>query len=226
MKWLRRTAHPPVVSAYLAAQRRSPGGQTPLGEVPWLVLDAETTGFQRGRDRVLSLAVLPLEGNRLELARMREWLVYQEIPAPTEATAVHGILPEEIRTGRPEREVLEELLPLLEGRILVGHHVRFDAGMLDEMLRRHFGVRLRNEMVDTAELAVRHLAAFHRTGYANQRPPSLEEVCAQLQIEMMERHTAAGDTFTTAEVFLLLTGRMRQRFARFPLLRDLPRLRL
>ncbi len=226
MKWFRREPRPEFAARYIEASRRPLKRRTPFGAVRFVALDAETTGFAIGKDRVLSLSILPLHNGRLRLVEMADWLVYQQQPAPNEATAIHGILPEETRHGTPEAEVVRSFLPLLEGAVLVGHHVRFDAAMLDEMMRRTWGLRMRNQMVDTAQMAMRELVAFHRTGYGNQRPPALDEVCAQLDLPMVERHTAAGDTFTTAELFLLLAGRMRRRLGREPLLQDLPLERL
>ena len=222
ISWFQRRSRGPLADAYRAATPRRWPRQTPLEDVRWVALDAETTGFDRATDRILSLAALPLAPRSLRVAEMRDWLVYQENNSANEATAVHGILPSDSRGGQPEREVLEAIVPMLSGAVIVGHHIGFDAGMLDAAMKRHLGIGLRNQVVDTADLAMRHLTAFHQTGYANQRPPLLEEVCAKLGVEMVERHTATGDTFTTAGVFLLFLGRLRQKLGRPLVLADLP----
>jgi DNA polymerase-3 subunit epsilon len=207
----------PTVRAYIAATSRRPRRRTPLTDVRFVVLDSETTGFKVAQDRMLSLAALPVSGGQLAVRDMRSWLIRQPEPALTDAVAVHGILPSETAQGTAEREVLLELLPLLHGAVLVGHHVRFDAEMINAALQRQFGTGLRNPLLDTAHLAMGTLEAFRKTGYINQRPPSLEEVCIHCEIEPMERHTAAGDTFTTAEVFLLLVARLRHMVRNRPL---------
>ncbi len=223
MNWLfGRRSREPFVASYLESCRRRVSSKTPLHDVPLVVLDAETSGFRRGVDRILSLAAQPLAERRIPLDRLRSWIVYQEFSMPNDAMTVHGILPDQTSAGTREEDLLRELLPILGGAILVGHHIRFDALMLDDLIRRHTGCRIENRVLDTAEIAMMELDAFHRTGYSNQRPPALDEVCAQLDVPMVERHTAVGDTFTTAEVFLLLTGRRRRRLGRELLLRDLP----
>ena len=50
----------------------------------------------------------------------------------------------------------------------------------------------------------------------------MEEVCAQLNIPIADRHTAEGDVFTTAQIFLILRGRLNRRIKRPLLLRDFP----
>jgi DNA polymerase-3 subunit epsilon len=149
-------------------------------------------------------------------------MVFQPEVAVNDAAAVHCILPSDTRSGLPEPLVIEQLLPDLQGSILVGHHVQFDAALLDEALRKRFQVRLRNPIVDTAKLAMIAIDAFAKTGYPGQRPPTFDEVCTHVGLEMIDRHTAAGDAFTTAELFLLLCARLRQRYKRPLVAGDLP----
>ena len=213
----RKRCEDPVVRAYLAATPRRLPRRTPLAHARFVVLDAETTGFDLGKDRMLSLAAMPVQDGRMAVSELRSWLIRQPAPAVTRAVAVHGILPCETAQGTEERTVLRELLPLLHGAVLVGHHVRFDAEMIHAALRREFGAGVRNMLLDTAQLAMGTLEAFRKTGYANQRPPSLDELCLHCEIEPMERHTSVGDAFTTAEVFLLLLARLRHQIRHRPL---------
>jgi DNA polymerase-3 subunit epsilon len=94
--------------------------------------------------------------------------------------------------------------------------------MLNVAFERHFSIPFRNQTLDTAYFASTELEAFRKTGYANQRLPSMEDVCAQLNIPISERHTAEGDVFTTAQIFMLLRGRLKKRLQRPLLLRDFP----
>lgn len=220
--WPFRRPRDPLVQAYRDATPRRIPPRRAWGDLVFLVLDAETTGFKVGQDRLLSLATMPVRGGDLRVGEAAAWLVRQPVAAVNAATAVHGILPADTAAGDDERAVLAALLPQLHGAIVVGHHIGFDAAMLDEALRRHFGARLRNPRLDTAALAMQTLDAFGRTAYPGQRPPTLEELCAHCDIPATDRHTAAGDTFTTAELFLFLAARLRRRLGRPLLARDLP----
>lgn len=220
MKFFSRKPTTGPVQEYITATKKRPSGKTELNEVKLIALDCETSGFEIGVDVILSAAFLPIEGNALPLTKLQEWLVYQPSHRPNQATEIHGILPQESETGLTESELTEEILPILSGAILIGHHTAFDAAVINDLLKRRSKTKLRNYFIDTARMAMTEIDAFKQTGYANQHPPTLDEVCAQLNLPIVGRHTAAGDTFTTAEVFLVLSGRMRRRLGRELQIRD------
>jgi DNA polymerase III subunit epsilon len=199
-------------------------GKNPVDahSVRFCVIDTETTGFDIHKDRILSVAVAIMENDLLRVDRIRHWMVFQTAASLNEAVKVHGILPSESQMGVSEAQMLRELIPLLNGSILVGHHITFDASMINLALERHFAFSLRNRFIDTAQLAMSEIDAFKKTSYSNQRPPNLDEVCLQLNIEPLERHTAVGDVFTTAQVFLNLKGKMQHRMGPKFSLRKLP----
>ena len=222
MNWFFHRKLSPEAEAYLDATPTRLSKNRALDELRFIIIDAETTGFDVNRDRLLSLAAVPVHASEINIANVRSWLVFQSDSEVTDSARVHGILPSDTRSGQPESQVIGELLPLLHGAVVVGHHIHFDAALIDRALRRRFSVGLRNRLLDTAELAQITVDAFARTGYANQRPPTLDEICSHLEIATMERHTAPGDAFTTAELFLLLCARLRQQLKRPLLVGDLP----
>ena len=92
----------------------------------FLVLDAETTGFKFGQDRILSLAIMPIRRGDLQVGEAAGWVVFQSSAPVNAASSVHGILPSETAAGTAEREVLVALLPRRHGAVVVGrsHRVR------------------------------------------------------------------------------------------------------
>ncbi len=202
-------------------QPRIPRNQ-PESQLRYSVVDVETTGFDLRKDRILSIAVATIEDQQLRVDRLWNRIVFQENAAINDAVKVHGILPSESSHGISEAEMIEQLVQKLTGTVVVGHHIRFDATMLNAAMERHFGLRFRNRMIDTGDLAMAEIDAFKKSAYTNQRPPSLDEVCQQLEINPVDRHTALGDAFTTAQVFLYLRGRMQQRLKERFALKHLP----
>jgi DNA polymerase-3 subunit epsilon len=221
-KFFARRPTDPLVAGYLEKTSPRAPAKTPLSEMLFLALDAETTGFDVAKDRMLSLALVEIGGGRVQVSSSSAWLIYQPKPALTSSVSVHGILPAETASGRPEIEVMRELLPRLQGAVIVGHHVAFDAAMLNAAFERHFEQGLVNPLLDTAKLAMRAVDAFAKTGYPGQRAPTLDEVCAQCDLPPMERHTAEGDAFTTATLFLILCARLQRQLGRPLRAGDLP----
>ncbi len=222
MNWFFRSKLSPEAQAYADATPKRINRKQPVDEQRFVVIDTEATGFDPSKDRILSMAAIPLHGREMNIADVQSWLVFQTPTGVNDAAKIHCILPSDTKMGQSEDMVMRELLPLLHGSVIVGHHIGFDAALIDQALRRHIGSPLRNPLVDTAVLAQSAVDAFAKTGYANQRPPTLDEVCSHLEIMTMERHTAAGDAFTTAELFLLLCARLRQQLKRPLLAGDLP----
>lgn len=220
-RWLRRTAWPDFIVDYHERTPRRIDRKQAWSALNFVVLDAETTGFNHETDRLLSIGLVPIREGRILIEERRSWLVRQTDAPNNEAVKIHGISPVESAQGQAEAEVMRELLAVLTGCIVVGHHIGFDAAMISAALKRHFGARLRNPLLDTATLARRRLDAFHKTGYANQRPPGLDELCTHAGLPITGRHTASGDAFTTAQLFLWLCGRMRVRLGRQLTARDL-----
>jgi len=221
-QWFARRNDNPIAEAYRVSLDSLSFKKAHAEHGSVLVIDTETSGFHIGRDRILSAAAIIIEEGALQLESSRAWLVHQEGVEVTESSPVHGLVPSDIEGGILEQAFLEELLPLLHGRVVVGHHAQFDVRMLDEAMRRVLQLKWRNPYIDTAMMAAQELHAFHRTGYANQPMPSLDDVCSELSLYPMERHSAWGDAFTTAEIYLLLCARMRQRLKRPVEFRDLP----
>lgn len=202
---------PPFIQHYRNQTNRLLARRTPIEEIRLVALDTECSGFDVGRDRLLSVAVIEIDWMHIHIDTCIEWLVYQPNIVANKATEIHGILPSETLCGMPEKQMLAELVPLLSGAIVVGHQIWFDASMLNEALRRNFGIGFRNPSIDVGMMAMYELQPFRKSGYANQRPPSLEDLCAHFGLPLHDRHTAEGDAYLAAELFLLMCGHIRQR---------------
>lgn len=217
----RQSKFPEFIQHYSDHTNRSLIRKKPFEEVRLIALDTECSGFEVGRDRMLSIAVMELDWLHIKLETSFEWLVYQPNIVANKATEIHGILPSDTLEGVPEKQMLTELIPLISGAIVVGHQIWFDGNMLNEAFRRNFGIGFRNPTIDVASMAMNELQPFRKSGYINQRPPSLEDLCAHFGLPLCDRHTAEGDAYLAAEIFLLMCGHIRKRRGRITK-RDFP----
>jgi DNA polymerase-3 subunit epsilon len=92
--------------------------------------------------------------------------------------------------------------------VIVGHHIGHDLEAFDAAYERHWGFHLSNRFIDTMTLML-HLV---KDGAFAGRPAiqrfTLDALCEVFGVIPYDRHTASGDAFITAQIFL----RMR-RFA-------------
>lgn len=99
---------------------------------------------------------------------------------------------------------MASLLDYLRDGVIVGHHIGHDLAMLDAALGRYSDGRIRNRWIDTGELVL----LLERDGAFGDRAAlsdlSLDGVCARFGVLPYDRHTAPGDAFLTAQVFLRL----------------------
>ena len=142
---------------------------------------------------------MAVEGDKIHLDDVFEEMI--KIAYNSSAVTVHGITRDESLTGLDEPDAVIAFLQYLKDGIIVGHHIGHDIEMLNRACERHFGMKLRNQSLDTMDLAL-HLKddgvfpdGVELNGF------TLDALCAAFEIEPWDRHTAGGDAFITALVF-------------------------
>ncbi|MGB5736664.1 MAG: 3'-5' exonuclease [Thiohalocapsa sp.] len=190
------------LSAYRACFKRSWQEDAALNEVRFVVLDCETTGLDARRHRIVSIGAVGIVDCQIDLGDSFEALL--RVRFNTDATLVHGITRHETRAGMAEVDAMARLLHYLRDGVIVGHHIGHDLAMLDAALARHGDGHLHNHFVDTGELAL----LLEGDGAFGEEKTltdlSLDGLCTRFGVVPYDRHTAPGDAFLTAQVFLRL----------------------
>ncbi len=173
-----------------------------ISEVRFVVLDSETTGLDTQTDRLITIGAVAVQDGEIVLDDAFDALIAVDYNTP--AVAVHGVTRDESRRGVQESEALERFLDYLGDGVIVGHHIGHDIGTLDAGYTRHWGFQLGNRSLDTMDLTL-HL---ERDGALAAYPPirqfTLDALCGLFGVIPHDRHTASGDAFITAQVFLRL----------------------
>jgi DNA polymerase-3 subunit epsilon len=176
--------------------------ETPIDQVRFVIVDSETTGLDPRTDRIITLGAVAVHGGEIVLSDAFDSMI--RVEENTSAVTVHGITRDQARQGRGEAEVLAEFLEYLGDGVIVGHHIGHDVATLDAGYERACGLTLRNRSLDTMDLTL-HL---ERDGAFAGRPPirhfTLDSLCTMFDVIPHDRHTASGDAFLTAQVFLRL----------------------
>jgi len=164
----------------------------------FVVFDQETTGLNPESDRIVSIGAVAVRGGEILLDDVFEEVVRVNIATP--AVLVHGILPEDSRHGRDISEAIPEFLDYIGEDVLVGHHVGFDRAILRVAANR-LGRTVSNVILDTMRIA---LALQDAGALSLEDGFELDMLCGHFNIVPHDRHTAPGDAYLTAQVFVRL----------------------
>lgn len=175
---------------------------TPIDAVRFVVLDCETTGLDPRTDRIITIGAVGVENGEIVIRDSFEALL--KVTTNTSAVTVHGVTRDESRMGMEEPEALELFLDYLKDGVIVGHHIGHDIASLDTSYERHWGCRLQNRCLDTMYLALHLQDAGAFSDRRPQRHFTLDGLCSMFGVLPHGRHTAVGDAFLTAQVFLRL----------------------
>lgn len=179
------------------SQRGVDGRRVLLDDVVYAVVDVETTGFSAKSDRICEVAVLCTDAHGEVVDE------YVSLVNPGRSlgmtTRIHGITSTMVSTAPPFRDVADDLLARMAGRVLVAHNAAFDLGFLESEFAR-VGVFLPHQsLVCTKKLG---RALLDCRG-------SLASLCAALMVPHESAHSAGGDARACASVFQCLLGRAR-----------------
>lgn len=204
---------PPDVERYLDATR--PDEQMSWREIPYSVVDVETTGLNSKRDALLSIGMVDIDHGRIQMDK--HWYALLRPPEHIEVSPasirIHGLLREDVADAPPPQEVIEELLNRLTGRVLIVHYSPIDVAFLNQALRSYWKVSLRGPAIDTMLLA-RALSDMERFTDALQgiggmpHATALRILSEKAGLPVFAQHHALCDALTTAQLFLAQATRM------------------
>ena len=166
----------------------------------FLAIDLETTGLDRRRDRIVSLAAVKFVGG--ESATVYVTLVNPGQRIPASSTMIHGIDDAMVEGAPDEASAVRWLDELCAGQVIVGHGVAFDIAV---MTRARRGVIAAPDAL--AALCTQRLVAALHPAWLDF---SLEGVCLRLGVPIERRHTADGDAVMAGRVLLELLPRLEQ----------------
>ena len=193
---------PAFVERYRALFDRTWNDDTDIDQVRFVVLDSETTGLNPRVDRFVTIGAIAVQNGEIVLDDAFGALI--RVDENTSSVTVHGVTRDESRAGVDEAEALEGFLDYLGDGVIVGHHIDHDIGTFDAAYERQWGFRMANRSLDTMDLTL-HL---EKDGAFAGRPAirrfTLDALCDMFGVIPHDRHTATGDAFITAQIFLRL----------------------
>ncbi|GGC82033.1 hypothetical protein GCM10007216_10700 [Thalassobacillus devorans] len=170
---------------------------TRLEDVNFQVVDTEATGFNvQKEDRMIELAAVPVRKLQVEKEKAYQTYVNPDREIPDKIVRLTGIQDRDVQSAPNAYQVINRFSNITEENAvtcLIGHHIQFDITLMKCELSREGYKFVKPRAVDTVSL-LRYL-------FPTEGGKDLMDYAAMLGTKVFERHTALGDTLTTAYLF-------------------------
>ena len=162
-----------------------------------IILDTETTGLSvKDGHRLVEIGCIELE-NLIPTENKFHCYLNPERKVSEKALEVHGYTDEFLSSKKKFKEIVQDFLNFINGKRLIIHNAEFDLSHLNNELKIIGQKTLKNEIVDTLQLA--------RDKYPGS-PISLDALCKRYKIDNSKRvqHTALIDCDLLSKVYINL----------------------
>jgi DNA polymerase III subunit epsilon len=176
----------------------------PWRELEFASLDFETTGLDRARDAVVSFGVVPVRAGRVVVGEAVHQLVLPEVPSSAESMRIHGILPKDLANAQPFSVAGQTLRLELAGRFILAWFAGVEIGFLGRL----YGGRRRSWVRRTIDVRQMAIELEHLDQDVRQ---SLSSAAERYGVPVANPHEALDDAMVTAQLFLVLAGRLEER---------------
>ena len=162
-----------------------------------IILDTETTGLSvKDGHRLVEIGCIELE-NLIPTKNKFHCYLNPERKVSEKALEVHGYTDEFLSSKKKFKEIVQEFLDFIDGKRLIIHNAEFDLSHLNNELEIIGQKALKNEIIDTLQLA--------RDKFPGS-PISLDALCKRYRIDNSKRvqHTALIDCDLLSKVYINL----------------------
>ena len=159
----------------------------------YAIIDIETTGGSAVYERITEIAVFIYDGKKV--VNQFTSLVNPGQPIPYYITKLTGINDQMVENAPSFEQLAKKIDQITQGCFFVAHNVSFDYNFVREEFRR-LGVKFERKTLCTVRLS--------RKLIPGKRSYSLGNLCAEIGINIKDRHRASGDALATVKLFELL----------------------
>lgn len=179
-----------------------------FNKLTFVVLDTETTGFNKTTDRILSIGALKLIDQSIQVDEILDMYLTQDA-FNKESVPIHGILRNSKYDCITEEQAMQIFLKYVGNNIIVAHHAGFDIGMINSALKRLGLPKLKNTYLDTGVLYKKTLIKSYLV--QPKEHYTLDDLAEKYSISKKDRHTALGDAYITAMAFLKILSKLKEK---------------
>jgi len=165
-----------------------------LTDVPFVALDFETTGLDKPRALEVALMRFGVGNGDMQVYDQFSTLLNPGGAFQIEAGATlkHGITETDVQNSPTLRQVINDVMTMMDGAIIVGHNIAFDLGVLQDECRR--------QSLDLlAPAVIMDTLALSRAVYPKFEQYNLDYLARVLDLPAVT-HRAAHDADATAHL--------------------------
>jgi DNA polymerase-3 subunit epsilon len=153
------------------------------------VIDIETTGGNATNNKIIEIAVVVHDGEKV----LKKWesLINPESYIPSGITELTGITQSMVADAPKFHEIAKELIEITENTIFVAHNVRFDYSFIRSAFN-DLGYTFTRKQLCTIQLSRKIFPKLPSYG--------LSAIAQNLHLHNPDRHRAMGDAITTARL--------------------------
>ena len=200
MNWFKRKSYPEFWENYKSCFSKIQ--EQNIEHIRFVVFDTETTGLDIKKDRILSIGCIAIDNLKIKVSDQLELYLKQET-FNADTVKIHGLLKEGKLTKIEESKAIKHFLEYIKNSVLVAHHAAFDVAMINSALARLGLPKLKNRVLDTEQIFQKTKLDSSKTHFG------LDELSNRFKIPLHDRHTASGDAYITALLFLKLVFKLK-----------------
>jgi len=167
-----------------------------------VVLDCETSVFDKKKGELLSVAAVRVKGKEIRLSQAIDITVKSDAVTDPNAVRVHYLRREDREQGVAVSEAIEKLLDFIGNRPICGFYIEYDRAILNRYIKQLHNFTLPNKFIEVSEIYVRQKRKYIPE---LQLDLTFEGLAKDLKVPVIERHTAMGDVISTALMYIKLT---------------------
>ena len=196
---------------------------TPIGRVPLLALDMETTGLDPAHNGIASIGLMPMNFSQIQSSQAQQWLLKPRFELSDSSVTVHRITHSDIAQAPDLEALLPQLLAHMAGKVIVVHYKAIERPFLHAALLARLGEGIYFPVIDTMELEARLHRKKPLTWWQKMRGVGQESIRlaasrTRYNLPPYRPHHAATDALACAE---LLQAQLAKRFSFYTPVGDL-----
>ena len=187
LQWLNPNNYPEFWKKYLSTFKEKSNR--------YVAISIESSGLNSSKDVILAFSAITIEADKIAIKDAIELYVsYSKTEFDSDQNEF--VLVSKLKKTT-EREAIERILDYIENATLIGYKVNRDIDLLNASLAKMECGHLKNEALDIEIM-------YNKYKDTIEKKYTLEDMCKAMAVPIMERTTAADDSFLIALLFLKL----------------------